>query len=145
MPQLRVRNLAPGRPLQVGRTGLASFVFALLHPGDAKAATVSADILTLTHASGSTETPFGEIEAVEVAAGWFWSGMRICFASREVMVSGLSRPNAQVLADALESGRVGWWRRTLGRTRRGTPFCRQPLGAACRPTQIHSSQRFFRP
>ena len=113
MPQLRVRNLAPGRPLQVGRTGLASFVFALLHPGDAKAATVSADILTLTHASGSTETPFGEIEAVEVAAGWFWSGMRICFASREVMVSGLSRPNAQVLADALESGRVGWWRRTL--------------------------------
>ena len=113
MPQLRIRNLAPGRPLQVGRTGLASFVFALLHPGDAKAATVSADILTLTHASGSTEIPFGEIEAVEVAAGWFWSGMRICFASREVMVSGLSRPNAQVLADALESGRVGWWRRTL--------------------------------
>ena len=107
------RHLTPGSPLRVGRTGLASFVFALLHPGGAKAATVSADILTLTRTFGSMEIPFREVEAAEVAAGWFWSGIRIRSSSRRVTVSGLPKSDAQAFTDALESARVDWWQRTL--------------------------------
>ena len=113
MTQPHGRNLTPRSSLHVGRTGLASFLFALLHPGGAKAATVNADILTLTRATGSMEIPFREIETAEVRAGWFWSGMRVRFASGEVTVSGLAKPNALAFTDALESARVGWWRRTL--------------------------------
>ena len=107
------RHLTLGSPLQVGRTGLASFVFALLHPGDAKAATVSADILTLTRTFGSVEIPFREIDAAEVATGWFWSGIRIRSSSRRVTVSGLPKSDARAFTDALESARVDWWQRTL--------------------------------
>ena len=107
------RNSTPEDALHVGRTGLASFVFGLLHPRDAKAASVSADILTLARPLRSVEIPFREIEAVELAAGWFWSGIRIRSCSSGITVSGLSRADAQAFASALDSARVDWWRRTL--------------------------------
>ena len=113
MRQLHGPDLTSWSSLHVGRTGLASFVFALLHRGGAKAATVSADILTLRRTFGSLEIPFREIEAAEVAAGWFWSGIRIRSSSRRVTVSGLPKSDARAFTDALESARVDWWQRTL--------------------------------
>ena len=44
---------------------------------------------------------------------WRWGGMRIRYASGEVAVSGLLRHDANVLAEAVEAARVGWWRRTF--------------------------------
>ena len=113
MPQPLVRNLTPGSPLHVERAGLASFLFAFLHPGNAKAATVSADILVLTRTVGSMEIPLREIEAAELATGWFWSGIRIRSSSKRITVSGLSRAEAHVFTNELESARVDWWRKTL--------------------------------
>ncbi len=110
---LHGRHLTPGRPLQVGRTGRASFVFALLHPGGAKAAALSSDILTLTRTFGSVEIPFREIEAAEVATGWFWSRIRIRSSSKRITVLGLSRSDAHAFTKALESVWVDWCKRTL--------------------------------
>ena len=113
MLQAHRRNLTPGGYLRVGRTGLASFVFTLLHPRHAKAATVGADILILTRTSGSTKIHFRGIETTKIVTGWFWDGIQIRHANRAAVVSGLSRPEAQAFAEALEGARVDWWRRTL--------------------------------
>ena len=57
--------------------------------------------------------PFREIEAAEVAAGWFWSDIRIRSSSRRVTVSGLPKSDARAFTDTLECARVDWWQRTL--------------------------------
>ena len=59
------------------------------------------------------DIPLEEIETVKLEDGWRWRGVRIRCASREEAVSGLSRGDATALADALEAGRVHWWRRAL--------------------------------
>ena len=99
--------------MHIRRAKIASFIFALLHPGDVKAATLNADILTLTHTFGSKEIPLWEIETVEITTGWFWRGVRIRFSSGEVTISGLSQLAAKTLNNALENGRVSWWQLTL--------------------------------
>ena len=103
----------PVLPLEVGRTGLASFLLALLRPGDAKAATVEADVLTLALPFGARMIPIQEIESAGVARVWFWGGTKIRHAFGRETVSGLSRHQALALASALEAARLGWWRRTL--------------------------------
>ena len=110
MTQPHSRNLSSRGSLHVVRTGLASFVFAFLHPRDAKVATLNAETLILKSAFRSMVIPFRDIEKTEVATGWFWGGLRVRFASGKVTVSGLSKPDAQVFADALERARIGWWR-----------------------------------
>ena len=103
----------PEAHLAVRRSALASVLFALIRPRDAKAAAVDADVLTLTLLFGSKEIPFQEIETAEIAGGWFWGGVRIHCASGKEAVSGLSRREALALFDALESARIDWWHRVL--------------------------------
>lgn len=99
--------------VHVKRAGIASFIFALLHPGDAKAATVNGDLLKLRYRSGSKEIPVRNIHTAEIATGWFWSGIQIRSLSQVVTISGLSRTGAKTFNNALESARVNWWSRTL--------------------------------
>ena len=49
----------------------------------------------------------------KMETAWRWGGTRIRYASGEVAVSGLSRHDANLLAEAVEVARVGWWRRTF--------------------------------
>ena len=106
-------SMEPTLPLKVSRTSLASFLLALLRPGEAKAATVGAEVLTLTRPVGVRTIPIQEIESTGVAQAWFWSATKIRHAFGQEAVSGLSRHQARELAKAVESSRLGWWRRTL--------------------------------
>ncbi len=113
MPRPMGHHLIRDPLLQVRRTGITGFIFALLRPRDAKAASVDADTLTLTRAGGSLEIPLGEIETAELAAGWFWSNLRIHTSSGRITVSGLPKPDAWAFGVALASARLNWWRRML--------------------------------
>ena len=95
------------------RAGLSSFLFAILRPGDARSAAVHVNAVRLTFALRTAEVALGELEVVEVKAGWRWSGLRLRHARGETAVSGLSHADAKAFAEALEKARVGWWRRTL--------------------------------
>ena len=95
------------------RRGLASFLFAIIRPSDADAATVARNSLRLSIAFWTREIPLGEIDAAELTLGRFWSSLRIRHVSGEVAVSGLSRADATALAAALEDARVDWWRKAL--------------------------------
>ena len=95
------------------RRGLASFLFAIIRPSDADAATVAPNSLRLSIAFWTREIPLGEIDAAELTLGRFWSSLRIRHVSGEVAVSGLSRADATALAAALEDARVDWWRKAL--------------------------------
>ena len=99
--------------MHIRRTGIASFIFALLHPRDAKAATVNGDILEFRYGSRSKEIPVRNIHTTEIATGWFWSGIQIRSLSQVVTISGLSQATAKSFNNALESARVNWWLRTL--------------------------------
>ena len=99
--------------MHVKRARIVSIMFAFLHPGDAKAATLNRDILILTHTFGSKEIPIRNIHTAEIETGWFWSAIQIRSLSQIITISGLSRAAAKTFNDALESARVGWWSRTL--------------------------------
>ena len=55
----------------------------------------------------------GNLEAVDVANGRRWASVKLRHAAGTAAVSGLSREEAQALADALETARIGWWCRAL--------------------------------
>ena len=95
------------------RTGLASLLCAILRPGDAKAASVNAESVRLVVGSRSREIPLRDIETVEEKTGRRWAGIRLGYATGGATVSGLSRAEANALADAIETARVDWWRGTL--------------------------------
>ena len=99
--------------MHVKRAGIASFIFALLHPGDAKAAKVNGDILELRYRFGSKEIPVRNIHTAEIATGWFWSGIQIRSLSQVIAISGLSPAAAKTFNNTLERARVNWWLRTL--------------------------------
>ena len=103
----------PGTRLGVKRTGLVSLLFAILRPGDARAASVNVDSVELAFRSRSADIALSDIGAVEVKAGWRWAGVRLGHARMTATVSGLSRSEARTFADAVERARVDWWRRTL--------------------------------
>ena len=93
--------------------GLASVLFRILRSRDARAATVEAAALRLTYASRSRQIPLGAIVSAELKTGWRWGRVRVRHASGEAAVSGLTRADAEALAEALEGARGGWWRREL--------------------------------
>ena len=95
------------------RTLLARFVFAILHPRHARAASVNAEAIHLTFGFRSADIPLGDVKAADVAVGRLYSGVRIHHVSGSAHVSGLRRGHASALADALETARCEWWRRTL--------------------------------
>ncbi len=102
-----------GSRFSVKRTGLASLLFALFRPGDARAATVNADSVKLRFGSRSREIALRDIEAVRLNAGRRWGGVRLGQAAAGATVSGLARTEASALADAIETARVDWWRDRL--------------------------------
>ena len=99
--------------MNVQRTGLASLLFAMLSPGEAKAASLNADSVELAFGSRSSEISLGDVEAVETKVGLRWARLRLRHAAGTATVSGLSRTGAKALSDAVESARAEWWRRTL--------------------------------
>ena len=103
----------PGFRFGVKRTGLASLLCAILRPGDAKAASVNAESVRLVVGSRSREVALRDIETVEEKTGRLWAGIRLGHATGAATVSGLSRAEANALADAIETARVDWWRGTL--------------------------------
>ena len=107
----RFRDSGPG--FSVKRTGLARLLFALLRPGDARAAAVKADSVRLVIGSRSPAIGLGDIETVETAAGRRWAGVSIGHAGKTTTVSGLSRSEARALAGAVEQVRAAWWRQRL--------------------------------
>ena len=105
--------MAAGPLFETKRTGLARILFSILHPRHAKAALVSAEAVQLAFGSRFTDIPLGNVEAVDLAGGSLYSGVRIRHAAGDSHVSGLPRTAAFALADALETARREWWRRTL--------------------------------
>ena len=95
------------------RSGFEAVLFAILRPRDARAAAVDEKTLTLTFAFRSIQVPLGDIKTVLLGRRWRWRAVRIRYANRETVVSGLSRGDAQALVQTLESARVFWWRKAL--------------------------------
>ena len=97
----------------VKRTGLASLLFAMLRPGEAKEASVNAESVKLAFGSRHSQTALGDIEAVEAKVGRRWARLRLRHAAGTAIVSGLLGTGAKVLSDVVETARTEWWRRTL--------------------------------
>ena len=99
--------------ITIRRAGLASFLFAILRPGDARAITVNANAVNLSFGSRSTEVSLGDVEGADLKAGKHWAGIRLRHARGKTTVSGLARNDAKALVEALEMARGDWWRRSL--------------------------------
>ena len=96
------------------RVGLASLLFAVTRPRDARAATVARTALRLTMFSGPQEILMRDIQSVSLEREWVWGGVRIRTACGDTVVSGLPRREAATLAAAAEETRIAWWREFLG-------------------------------
>ena len=82
------------------------------------AAAVTAETIRLQFLWRSIDVPLGdvesvEVESVEVAGHLLWASVRIRHAAGKSLVSGLTPKVASALADAVETARIDWWRRTL--------------------------------
>ena len=95
------------------RQGLASVLFSIVRPRDAKGAKVTSTTLRVRFAFRTREIPLGDVETAELRAGWWWGTLRVRHASGQATVSGLSRGDATALAAALEAARIDWWRKAL--------------------------------
>lgn len=74
-PNPPAKARVPGGVFRVRRKGLASFLFALFRPGEARTATVDAESVKLTFGSRSREIALRDIEAVRLNAGLRWGGV----------------------------------------------------------------------
>ena len=95
------------------RSGFAAILFTMIRPRDAKAATVNEKTLTLTFTFRSIGVPLEDIKTVLLGRRWNWRAVKIRYANRESVVSGLSRDDARRLCQTLEAARVFWWRQAL--------------------------------
>ena len=95
------------------RVGLASLLFAVARPRDARAAALGRTALRLTMSLGPREIPMRDIHAVSLEQQWAWGGVRIRTARGDTGVSGLRRPEAATLATVAEEARIAWWREFL--------------------------------
>ncbi len=95
------------------RRGVASLLFALFRPGQARAATVNAESVKLSFWLRSREIPLRDIKAVQLKAGRRWGGARLELAAGAATASGLARTQAVTLADAIEKAMADWWRQWL--------------------------------
>ncbi|MCY4428492.1 MAG: UvrD-helicase domain-containing protein [Halieaceae bacterium] len=116
MPSERRRHLSnppSGAAFETRRTGLSSFLFAILRPRDAKSASVNDETVRLVLGKWPVIVPLRDLEEVEVTDGLVWSRLRVRYNSGSATVSGLSRKAAAALADAVETARHDWWQRLL--------------------------------
>ncbi|MCY3745084.1 MAG: UvrD-helicase domain-containing protein [Acidobacteria bacterium] len=95
------------------RVGLASWLFPVIRPRDAKAATLGRTALSLTVFSGAQEILMRDIHTVSLERQWAWGGVRIRTALGDTVVSGLPRRAAASLAAAVDETRMAWWRELL--------------------------------
>ena len=95
------------------RSGIAAVLFAMIRPRDAKSAAVNEKALTLTFTFRSIGVPLEDIKMVLLGRRWNWRAVKIRYANRESVVSGLSRDDARTLCQTLESARGFWWRKAL--------------------------------
>ena len=95
------------------RVGLASLLFAVARPRDARAAALERTALRLTMSLGPLEIPMRDIHAVSLERQWAWGGVRIRTARGDTVVSGLRHREAATLAAAAEETRIAWWREFL--------------------------------
>ncbi len=106
-------DAATGNILETTRAWPASFLFAVLHPRHATAASVNAKGVRFLFGTRSTDVSLGDVEAADVATGRLWSSLRIRHGDRSTLVSGLPRTDASALAEALEAARCEWWYQAL--------------------------------
>lgn len=95
------------------RSGLASFLFAILRPGDAKSVSVNRTAVELTFGGRSLGIPLGDLAEITLLGGRRWARLRLRHAAGVAVASGLPRSEAKSLVDALEIARVDWWRTAL--------------------------------
>ena len=95
------------------RVGVASLLFAVARPRDARAAALGRTAIRLTMSLGPREVPMRDIHAVSLERQWAWGDVRIRTARGDTVVSGLRRRDAATLAAAAEEARIAWWREFL--------------------------------
>ena len=74
---------------------------------------MNAEAVRLLFGSRFADISLGDVESVDLVSGSLYSSLRIRHTAGNANVSGLPRTAACALADALESARLEWWRRTL--------------------------------
>ena len=107
-----------GTLFEAKRSGPDLILFAILHPHNALAASVNAETIRLQFLWRSIAVPLADIESVDVesvdvAGHLLWTSVRVRHEAGSSQVSGLTQTIARDLADAVETARFEWWRRTL--------------------------------
>ena len=97
------------------RSGLASLLFAIARPRDARAARLDESAFRLTMPLGQREIPMRDIHGVSLKRNWGWGGVRVRTGRGTTVVSGLRRRDAAELASRLEDTRIAWWRDALAK------------------------------
>ena len=128
--------------MHVRRARIASFIFAFLHPGDARAATVNGDILELRHMVRVDEnSPSGDRDSRDsdwVVLEWYSNPIFIR-GSYHIGAVPTRRKDVQQRTGECESRLVA---KIPYRTHRVTPFRIQPFGTVCRSIQVHTHSIF---
>ena len=106
-------NSLTGVIIEAKRVGLASLLFSILRPRQAKAVSVNSETVELKFGSRTVDFSLGDIEAVSVSNGQRWSSIRIRHVAGTYEVSGLPQKVTSTLVEALESARIHWWRDKL--------------------------------
>ena len=96
--------------VEAKRVGLASFLFSILRPRQAKAVSVNSDAVQLKFGSGTVDFSLGDVETVSLTDGSRWSSICIRHAAGDCRVSGLPQTATSTLVEAIESARIHWWR-----------------------------------
>ena len=125
------------------RTGLASLLFAVARPRDAKATALEGSALKLTMPLGLREIPVRDIYSVSLEGLWGWGGVRLRTARGETVVSGLRRRDAATLATAVEDARIVWFRETLAAHARALRTIDARLAALSNPLSYVRHRAFL--
>ena len=104
---------APDTLSEKSRPRRAAFLWTLLRPRHAHAATIHREAVRLVFRTHSADISLGDVEAVDVVDGLLYSGLRVRHTAGTADVSGLSQLQARAFAAALAPARRAWWRRTL--------------------------------
>lgn len=102
------------------------------------AASVNAETIRLQFLWWSIAVPLGDVESVDVesvdvAGHLLWASVRIRHDGGSSQVSGLTRMVASALADAVETARIGWWRKALAAHTGALQSAHDQLGVLAEP------------
>ena len=95
--------------LEIKRTGLLGELAGLMHPGEARSATITAAGVRLTFPSRrTTAIAFDNLEKSSVKPGWFRDRIRFDHDSGSETISGVAQKDARAFAEAVETARENW-------------------------------------